>query len=213
MTPTLWIWSLLFFLAVITAILRSPWLKGWQGEMIIRVACRFLDQRTYRAIHNVTLPTPDGGTTQIDHIIVSRFGIFVVETKHYRGAIYGSECDRAWTQAIGKRKNSFPNPLRQNYGHVVALAEVVGIPRGKCKSIVMFTGSARLKTRNKLPGNVLTHGLLAYIKSHRDLLLSQDDMERVVRAIAEQRLAPNFTTRRRHVQNVRDRVDNGRTKR
>ena len=60
---------------------------------------------------------------------------------------------------------------------------------------------------------MLTHGLLAYIKSHRDLLLSQDDMEHVVRAIAEKRLAPNLTTRRRHVQNVRDRVDNGRTKR
>ena len=48
---------------------------------------------------------------------------------------------------------------------------------------------------------------------HRDLLLSREDVERVVRAIAEKRFAPNITTRRRHVQNVRDRVDNGRTKR
>lgn len=213
MTPTLWIWPLLFFLAIITAILRSPWFKGWQGEMIIRVACRLLDQRAYRAIHNVTLSTPDGGTAQIDHIIVSRFGIFVVETKNYRGAIYGSGQDRTWKQVIGRQKNSFRNPLRQNYCHVVALAEVVGIPREKCKSVVMFTGSARLKTRNKLPENVLTHGLLAYIKSHRELLLSADEIKCVVRIIAEKRLAPNFTTRRRHVQNVRSRVDNRRAKR
>lgn len=213
MTPTLWIWPLLFFLAIITAILRSPWFKGWQGEMIIRVACRLLDKRAYRAIHNVTLSTPDGGTAQIDHIIVSRFGIFVVETKNYRGAIYGSGQDRTWKQVIGRQKNSFRNPLRQNYCHVVALAEVVGIPREKCKSVVMFTGSARLKTRNKLPENVLTHGLLAYIKSHRELLLSADEIKCVVRIIAEKRLAPNFTTRRRHVQNVRSRVDNRRAKR
>jgi hypothetical protein len=32
-------------------------------------------------VKNVTLPTEDGGTTQIDHIIVSTYGVFVVETK------------------------------------------------------------------------------------------------------------------------------------
>ena len=157
-------------------------------------------------MHNVTLPSPGSGTTQIDHVIISRFGIFAVETKNYRGAIYGSEHDRTWTQAIGNKKIRFFNPLRQNYGHTRTLASLLGVPHEKVKSIVVFTGSVRLKTENKLPENVLTHGLLSYIKSHREMLLSQDDVERAMKLIAETRLAPNLATHRRHVRNVRARL-------
>ena len=36
---------------------------------------------------------PDG-TTQIDHIFVSHYGVFVVETKNTSGWIFGNERDR-----------------------------------------------------------------------------------------------------------------------
>lgn len=69
---------------------------------------------TYVRFHDVMLPTPDG-TTQIDHVFVSRFGVFVVETKNMAGWIFGSERGRRWTQVLpGGRKTSFQNPLRQN---------------------------------------------------------------------------------------------------
>ncbi len=44
-------------------------------------AHRQLDERTYRRLHNVTLNTPDG-TTQVDHVFLSPYGIFVLETKN-----------------------------------------------------------------------------------------------------------------------------------
>jgi len=40
----------------------------------------FLAKDKYNLIHNVTLLTEDG-TTQIDHIVVSQYGVFVIETK------------------------------------------------------------------------------------------------------------------------------------
>ncbi len=203
MSPPSWLWPLLIFMLALTAVLRSAWFKGWQGEVVIRLACKFLDPKQYHVIHNVTLPAPDSGTTQIDHVIISRFGIFALETKNYGGAIYGSEDDRTWTQAIGNKKIRFPNPLRQNYRHTRTLSSLLGIPHEKVKSIVVFAGSARLKTKNKLPENVLTHGLLSHIKSHREALLSQDEVERARKLIAETRLAPGLVTRRRHVRNVR----------
>jgi len=46
----------------------------------------FLPKEQYTVLHNITLPTDDG-TTQIDHIVVSRFGVFVVETKNMKGWI------------------------------------------------------------------------------------------------------------------------------
>lgn len=62
--------------------------KGWVGEMQGTLAAKIrLDSQVYRSINNVTIPTANG-TTQIDHVIVSRYGIFVVETKNIKGWIY-----------------------------------------------------------------------------------------------------------------------------
>jgi len=72
-------------------LLRSPWFKGMIGEAWGTFAAWVrLPADNYHRIHNVTLPTPDG-TMQIDHIFVSRFGIFVVETKNMKGWIFGGE--------------------------------------------------------------------------------------------------------------------------
>ena len=43
-------------------------------------------------MNHVTLRM-DGGTTQVDHILVSRFGVFVIETKDYSGWIFANESE------------------------------------------------------------------------------------------------------------------------
>ena len=63
-------------------IIKSPWIKGVAGEAVVKYTSkRQRPESIYHPIHNVTLPTSDG-TTQIDHILISCFGIFVVETKN-----------------------------------------------------------------------------------------------------------------------------------
>jgi len=39
----------------------------------------------------LTLPDGEGSTTQIDHFLLSPYGLFVIETKNYKGWIFGSE--------------------------------------------------------------------------------------------------------------------------
>jgi hypothetical protein len=80
-------------------------------------------------INNVTIPTPNG-TTQIDHVIVSRYGVFVVETKNMDGWVFGDERNSHWTQSIFGKKYKFQNPLHQNYRHTKALSEFLGIDHG-----------------------------------------------------------------------------------
>jgi len=76
-------WFLPLF--VLAALLKSSWFKGLIGEAMVNMAAKlFLNKSDYHLIKNVTLPT-ESGTTQIDHIIVSRFGIFVIETKNMKG--------------------------------------------------------------------------------------------------------------------------------
>ena len=84
------LWWVIPILLVIT-IFKTPWYKGVLGESLVMLAGDLrLPEDKYCKLHNVILPTPDG-TTQIDHIIVSQFGIFVLETKNMKGWIFGGE--------------------------------------------------------------------------------------------------------------------------
>jgi hypothetical protein len=185
------------------ALIKSPWFKGRFGELAARIAFRlFLDQRAYHVLYDVTLPT-DNGTTQIDHVIVSRRGIFVIESKTWRGLVYGSECDRNWTQVVGRQRFQHQNPLRQNYGHARQLAELLALPDDKFKPIVIFVGDAKLKTGDKLPPNVLTYGCVLYIKSFKAEILSNEEVAEALAGIDKSRLPPGFRTNRQHIRNVR----------
>ena len=65
--------------------------KGIWGESVVNMMTTvYLDREKYHLVENVTLST-ESGTTQIDHIIVSQYGIFVVETKNMAGWIFGSK--------------------------------------------------------------------------------------------------------------------------
>ena len=197
----LW-WLILIVLAI--GLFKSPRFKGWLGEYLVRlVAWICLPSETYHPIHNVTLPTPDG-TTQIDHILVSRYGIFVVETKNMKGWIFGGEHQRQWTQQIPKQSIKFQNPLRQNFKHVKALEAALDLPAEAIHSVVVFAGDSTFKST--MPANVTrVSGYIAYIKSFRDPVLSEVQVHEVVAQIASSRLAPSRETDRRHVELLKTR--------
>ena len=74
--------------------------KGWIGELKTKFSLwAGLDSNLYHRVHDVIIPS-NHGTTQVDHILVSPFGIFVVETKNYKVWIYGSADQSTWTQVI-----------------------------------------------------------------------------------------------------------------
>jgi hypothetical protein len=60
--------------------------------------------------------------------LVSPFGVFVIETKNYKGWILGDEKQRQWMQQIYGKKNRFQNPLHQNQLHVRALMDFLALP-------------------------------------------------------------------------------------
>lgn len=192
--------------AILVAALRSATVKGWLGEMMARLSAQYLlDKNEYRAIHNVTLSTLDG-TTQIDHIFVSRFGIFVVETKNYSGWIFGTEHQPTWTQRIYRTSNKFQNPLHQNFKHLKALENALNLPLETFKSVIVFVGGSTFKT--EMPANVTyAGGYIRYIKSHTQQVLSTQEVDQVFNAIAAGRLKPSMATNREHVRHLQKRSD------
>lgn len=104
--------------------------KGWVGEAMGAVAhWALLDKSVYVPLNNLTLPTKNG-TTQIDHVVVSRYGIFVIEAKNIDGWTFGDEHAPQWTVVKPGRKFRFQNPLRQNHRHFGAIAASAAFAQG-----------------------------------------------------------------------------------
>lgn len=189
-------------LLMLIALLKTPWCKGHLGEYAVNLAIRLkLDKQHYHLIKNVTLPTEDG-STQIDHVIVSVYGLFVVETKNMKGWIFGGENQKTWTQKIYRCSNKFQNPLHQNYKHTRTLQSLLGLTDEQIFSVIAFVGDAVFKT--PMPENVTRgNGFLRYIKARTTPVLTPEQVQTIIGTIEGGRLARSFKTNREHVAYVK----------
>ncbi|WNC68022.1 nuclease-related domain-containing protein [Thalassotalea nanhaiensis] len=183
---------------------KLPEIKGWIGENHVRKGLKkYLDETKYTIINDVTLPLEDGGTTQIDHIVVSTFGVFVIETKNMSGWIFGNERQAKWTQTIHRSKYPFQNPLRQNYKHTKTLAHLLDMPHEKFHSVVVFTPNAELKT--KMPNNVgYLKEMLVYIKSFDQEALDNKNKLEILDLVKSIKLDQGRKTNKEHVKYLKE---------
>jgi hypothetical protein len=158
----------------------------------------------YHLLNHITLRLKDG-TTQVDHILVSRFGIFVIETKDYNEWIFAGAKDRNWTQVLYRAKFRFQNPIRQNHRHVCAIRELLEfLEPDVVHSVVVFAGEAVFKT--DVPDGVFTlPKFLAYVESHRTEVMSVNRAQFCVGRLESTRLAVTQETDVEHVLELRRR--------
>ena len=155
----------------------------------------------WHLLNNVTLRVDDH-TTQIDHILVSTFGVFVIETKHYSGWIFGDPNSKSWTQTFRRVKFRFQNPLRQNFKHLKAVQELLDfIPAEQIKGLVVFSGNAVFRTTP--PVGVYTIGsLIDYLQGLTEEVLTENRMQFCVGRLECKRLALTKATDVEHRQNL-----------
>ncbi|REL30911.1 NERD domain-containing protein [Thalassotalea euphylliae] len=178
---------------------KLPQIKGRIGEnLVIKGLEKHLDRDEYTIINDVTLPLEDGGTTQVDHVVVSRFGIFIIETKNMSGWIFGNEKQAKWTQTIHRSKHQFQNPLRQNYKHTKTLSDLLDLPHELFHSVVVFTRNAELKT--KFPENVgHLDEMVSYIKAFNEEIINYKLKIKVVKHVGVVKLKQGRKTDKQHV--------------
>jgi hypothetical protein len=187
----------------------KSFIKGWIGETV-GASCPklLLDPEIYVSLNNITLQTSNG-TTQIDHIIVSKFGIFVIEAKNMDGWIFGDEKSAQWTQSLYGKKYRFQNPLHQNYRHTKALQEFLGIDESEADFAGDVLGECEFKT--PMPDNVRSTGYTSFIKKHTAVLLTDDEVTQFVSAIQTGKMpkgiVKSFETRAAHLASLKDRHD------
>jgi hypothetical protein len=161
----------------------------------------------YHLLSHVTLRLNDE-TTQIDHILVSRFGIFVIETKDFQGWIFARPGDRYWTQTLFRAKFKFQNPIRQNHKHVCAIQELLEFLSAEAiVPVVVFTGNAEFKT--SIPDGVFTlPEFLAYVEGHATEVMSVNRLQFCVGRLETARLSISKETDVEHIQRLRRRYGN-----
>lgn len=177
---------------------------GKIGEFVVNNFLRKgLPDGVYHLIPNVMLPI-EGGTTQIDHVVVSRYGIFVIETKAMKGWIYGQERESHWTQKLYRKSFRFQNPLRQNYLHTKTLSDLTGIPHDYFISLVAFSGEAEFKTPMP-PSVVHIRDIAKTVLSHTEVRILDEQVPEVANAIKEWAATVDARSRHNHVRNLKTR--------
>ncbi|MDV4152611.1 nuclease-related domain-containing protein [Clostridium sp. AL.422] len=141
------------------------------------------------------------GTTQIDHILIGKKGIFVIETKDYSGLIYGEEYSRYWTQIINRNSNQFYNPIRQNYGHVKSLERY--IKRNDIFiSLIVFTNKSKLKKVKTETPVIQLNKLKRFIKRYKsDIRLSKKEIDEIYNHIKKSNIESS-RERKKHVKRI-----------
>lgn len=192
--------ELLVILFIVTILLNvfEAKIKGYIGEWQVNRALQKVDG--YKILNDIMLKT-DRGTTQIDHILIGRKGIFVIETKNYNGWIFGDDVTEYWTQTIYKKKSKFYNPVWQNRGHLKATQNCLDEKyKVALHSIVVFTNKSDLVRVSSNTPVIQLKKLRRYIENYEpEYMLGSEDIMCIHRILAYE----NITDRCRRKEHIR----------
>lgn len=171
---------------------------GEKGEAMVRDVIEDLPSDRYVVLHDVWLPMEAGGETQIDHVIVSPYGMFIIETKNWKGTIYADEKSRVWTKYNCGQKMCLKNPTHQNFKHIVSIREkFFSAERDFVFGVVAMCSSAEFKYG--VPNGVVYYNELGgWIMGHVTPCIKAEQIPEIVSAIQEWSLTVSEDARRRH---------------
>ena len=159
------LFMLVLFLCIVLLFIRdigTIWggikYRGKYGEQIVSSILNSLPAE-YSLWNDIYLQQ-NGYSVQIDHIVISVYGIFVIETKNISGWIYGNDYSMQWEKNMYGHRYSFYNPLKQNHSHVKALAHLFNMSENQFVPIVVFLQRAKLKCKTK--------GTVIYVNKLKD---------------------------------------------
>jgi len=113
-----------------------------------------LERIGYQSAHQVLVPDGMGGFIHIDHLLLTRRGILLLDTRRVAGLIFGGDQMSDWT-VMGRRRYTFDNPQPALYDRIAAVKALVGaVPvegrllfsnlgkftKGKPKYVMMLDG-------------------------------------------------------------------------
>ena len=131
----------------------------------------YLYPQHYHLIENIDLNCTNGEKLQIKQLVVSRYGLFIIETYHHRGIIYGSNHQVKWLSTGSMHSRVFVNPSMSHQPSCDILANYLQLPPAVINLISVFTGNSRLLV--PAPTNSCNpDSLIRAISEHRDVRIN-----------------------------------------
>lgn len=194
------IFGIILIVVLLLIIAFEPKIKGYVGEKCVSSMLKGLPSDKYIVLNNIMLNS-DHGLTQIDHMAISVYGIFVIETKNYKGWITGGEYAENWTKNVYGNKYSFRNPLKQNYAHIRSVMNLINIDDPDLFiSIVVFSNEASIKV--KTDKNVINFRMLKKcILSYKNVVFSPSEIIRIAELISNSNV-DSKETRKEHIDQI-----------
>lgn len=176
---------IVYLISVFIYKVYSPKIKGAKGEYSVKRRLRKLSRKEYLIFNDVYLKI-NGRSTQIDHLVISVYGIFVIETKNYNGWIHGSEKSEYWTQTFYKKKTKFRNPIKQNWSHIYFLKNVLSnFKQIKYYPIIVFTGKVKLKNIYSQIPVIYKNKLIKTIKKNKTPYLTIEQVKDIAKQLSK----------------------------
>lgn len=176
--------------------------KGTRGEMAVAAILEQLPAE-YHVFNDIYVYS-NGRSVQIDHVVISPYGIFSIETKNYNGWIFGGEKSEYWTQNLYGKKYKFRNPIKQNLSHAIALTNTLHVYQSQIIPLTVFTGNATLKT-NTSSTVIYENQLLNAILGFSEPVFAPKRVGSLINTLTES-IITDENKKQRHVQSVRNAI-------
>ena len=180
--------AILFFVIGVLAYIAARYgarIKGAFGEWALHRVLVSELPASYQHYRNLVIPAEKGDFTEVDHLVLSPFGIFVIEVKNYRGWIFGGEKQPQWTLQRFRSKHQFMNPLHQNFKNMQALKQLLELPGFELMhSVIAFARVGQFAS--ELPANITyIDTTTTYIKQCTERCINDEQLARFAAVIQE----------------------------
>lgn len=184
---------------------RAVLRRGEEGERAVAGILSALPEK-FVVMNDVIVPSRTG-SAQIDHVVISEYGVFVIETKNYAGILDGDASGKTWRKTLGGRAIEIRNPVMQNSSHVSALSLVLALKKELFVPLVALSPECLLSER--LSSSLRASGVsvvpfpsvASFVASRRARVLSRGDVVRLCGELSRV-MYRSPLTRRRHLRSV-----------
>ena len=160
-----------------------PGIKYKLRKNYTKTRLSMLPRNEYIVLSDIKLRSRENSVA-IDHVICSKYGIFVIQEKPYGGRIFGKATDPYWTRLIGSKETKFRNPLAKCRLQLEALSSLLDLDLSAFIPIIVFSGGGSSWAETSVPV-VSGTGMMREIKSRTKPILDENTIQNAAIKLTE----------------------------
>ena len=152
----------------------TSWVKGYDGEKEVGKQLKHLPDE-YRLYHSV--PLGDKGW-DIDHLVVSKYGIFILNTKNFPGSTVYTDNNELFYDGV-----KYPDILNKLQNDVKDLSEKLSVSRDKIHNGLVVLCRELNVLGSYLDITAKVSDIVSSIEKYKEIVFSDQEFEAIINKI------------------------------